>query len=164
MGGPRAMEKRGENFGWKASGHEAAENRRYTLYRIAEDIRLLDNVMIFFKFLLLTDVEDSIDVDVDRAEKDEAIAATDVEENKEGEPDNEDIEEQIDGENDKHDGDRSFEQDQEDEEVKVASSEGEEKYSDQEQPHKQKQDSSETEVKTSADKEKAPSFTQDRER
>jgi len=48
--------------------------------------------------------------------------------------------------------------------VKVASSEGEEKYPDQEQPHKRKQDSSETEVKTSADKEKAPSFTQDRER
>jgi len=120
--------------------------------------------MIFFKFLLRTDVEDSIDVDVDRAEKDEAVAATGGEENKDGEPDNGDVEEQIDSEKDEHDGDRSFEQDQEDEEMKVASSEGEEKYFDQVQPHKQKQDSSETEVKSSAGEEKAPSFTQDRER
>lgn len=51
-----------------------------------------------------------------------------------------------------------------DKEVKVVSNDAEENYSDQEQPHKQRQDSSETEVKSSADKEKAPSFTQDRER
>ena len=48
--------------------------------------------------------------------------------------------------------------------MKVASDYAEENYSDQEQPHKQRQDSSETDVKSSADKEKAPSLTQDRER
>lgn len=165
MGRPRTMEKREENVVWKAIDHTDAENRRYTLYRIALGRRLVDNAFIF-KFLLLTDVEDSIDVDVDRAEKDEAADTADVEDDKEGEPDNEDIEEQIDSEKDEHDDDRSFDHHQEDEEVKVSSSDEEEKASDEEKKvqHKQRQDSSETEIKTSVDKEKVSSFTQDRER
>lgn len=163
MGGSRAMEKRGKNFGWKANDYETAGNRRYIQYWIAEGNRLLDNFLIL-NFFLLTDVDDSIDVDVDRAQKDETAAEADVEEDKEGEPDNEDIDEQIDSEKDERDQDRSFDQDQEDEEVKVASNEAEENYFDQEQPPKQRQDSSETDVKSSPDKEKAPSLTQDRER
>ena len=93
-----------------------------------------------------------------------AAAETDVEERKEGKPDDEDIEEQIDSEKDEHDDGESFEEDREDEEVIVASSDREEKYSDQERLHKEMQGSSETEVKSSADKEKVLSFTQDRER
>ena len=170
MGGPRPMEKRRKNVDWKASSHEAAENRRYTLNRVAEGIHLLDNViflLLLFLFLLVTDAEDSIDVDVNRAEKDVAAAETDVEEDKEGEPDNEDIGEQIDSEKDEQDQDEQdgcFEQDQEDGEVIVSSSVEKEKYSDHEQPRKQRQDSSETEVKSSAEKEKVPSVTQDSER
>lgn len=157
------MEKKGKKFGWKANDYEAAENRRYTQYWIAQGNSFLDNVLIL-KFFLLTDVEDSIDVDEDRAQKDEAATEADVEQSKEGEPDNGDIEEQIDSEKDERDQDGSFDQDQEDEEVEVASNDAEENYSDQEQAHKQRPDSSETEVKSSADKEKAPSITQDRER
>ena len=162
MGRPRVVEKTGENIGWKADDLAAAKNRRYILY-----IDLLEGnacqIMILL-FVSLTDVEDSIDVDVDLAEKDVAVTAGDVEEEKEDETDNENIEKQIDSEIDEHGNDASFGQEQEGEEAKDASSDEEERYSGQEEPHNQRQDSSDIEVKTSVDKEEVPSSTQDRER
>ncbi|XP_078354068.1 uncharacterized protein LOC144638717 isoform X1 [Oculina patagonica] len=113
------------------------------------------------------DVEDSIGVDVDHAKKDETADEANVEGSKEGETDNEDIEEEIDSEKDEHDDDRSFSEDQEGENVQVASTDGEEKVSDEEEEiakPKQWHDSSETEAKSSVDKGNVPSFPQDSER
>ena len=129
-------------------------------------------------FCLLSDEEDSIDIDADAVVKEPIDDTAETKGDCENERDNiEDDEEQINIEEDvedEHGGDRSFGEPQQDGNDSVehesgvssdeseGTSEGEEKAKEQEN---KKEDSSETRVKTSADKEDVHSSApKDRER
>lgn len=94
---------------------------------------------------------------MDVAEKAEEKAdETDVEDDREDKDDNEDIEEQIGSEKDEQDDDESFDHDQQDEDVKVASSDsGDGTASNREEEAK----NFKTEAETSIEKKPASSFT-----